>query len=81
MKNAGPEAAATIRRKVSEMFLHPEYKEEVRDFVFSNGGCEYSESRLQEYVGKAVSALEFLPQSEENDYLVSIAAFTAGRDK
>ena len=81
LKNASPEVSAAVRRKVSGILLNPEYKDEVRDFVFANNGCEYAEARLQEFVDKAVSALEVLPQSEEKNYLATIAAFTAGRDK
>ena len=78
---ADPEEAALVRRKVADLPSRPEYKEEVRSFVFSHGGDGYAARRLDEYVVKAVSALETLPESREKDYLAEIAAYTAGRER
>ena len=73
--------AALIRQKVLQIQDHPEFKEEIRRFVFDNGGNDYAESRLQEYVRKATESLGALPDSKEKDYLVAIAQFTAKRDR
>ena len=73
--------AAMIRRKVLQIQDHPEFKEEIRGFVFDNGGNEYADSRLQEYVKKAMDSLRALPDSKEKDYLAAIAEFTANRDR
>ena len=73
--------AALIRRHVLQIQDNPEFKEEIRGFVFDNGGNEYAESRLQEYVRKATESLGALPDSKEKDYLVAIAQFTAQRDR
>ena len=81
LKAAGPEEAAGIRRKVSEIHDHPEYGAQVRDFVFSHGGYGYAASRLEEFVRKAVLALAKLPESKEKDYLAQIAVYTAKRDR
>ena len=72
---------ALIRQKVLQIQDHPEFKEEIRRFVFDNGGNDYAESRLQEYVRKATESLGALPDSKEKDYLVAIAQFTAKRDR
>ena len=50
-------------------------------FVKNNGGIEYAERRLEEYVAKAVEALSIFPESVEKDLLVRLAHFTAKRDK
>ena len=50
-------------------------------FVKANGGIEYSKMRLDEYVDMAVKALDVLPDSQEKEYLKTLAHFTAKRDK
>ncbi|MBR4756038.1 MAG: polyprenyl synthetase family protein [Bacteroidales bacterium] len=81
LKAAGPEKSERIREMVTRIHEHPEYMDEIRDFVVANGGKEYALSRLDEYVGKAISALEVLPDSKEKDYLAKIAVFTAIRKR
>lgn len=77
----GKEEESRIRRMVMDIDSHPENNQAVRDFVFSHGGQEYASSRLEEYVHKAIAALDILPDSEEKDYLSEIAGFTARRDR
>ena len=77
----GKEEESRIRRMVMDIDSHPENNQAVRDFVFSHGGQEYASSRLEEYVRKAIAALDILPDSEEKDYLSEIAGFTARRDR
>lgn len=79
LKSVSVEEAALVREKVVDIQEHPEYKEDVREFVGRNGGVEYAISVLDEYVAKAVSALSTLPNSKEKEYLVKIAGFTAYR--
>ena len=50
-------------------------------FVKENGGIEYARGRLEEYVEMAVRALDVIPDSQEKDFLVELAYFTARRDK
>ncbi len=78
---AGPEEAGRIRKMVTMIHEHPEYVAEIRDFVAAEGGIGYALSRLDEYVGKAISALGVLPDSKEKDYLARIAVFTAERKR
>ncbi len=75
----GEDKACEIRRKVSEIGEHPEYRDEIIGFVRENGGLEYSSARLQEYVDKAVMALDILPDSMEKHYLSELASFVAKR--
>ena len=81
LKSVSAEEEAAIRKKVTDIHEHPEYKEGIVAFVKEEKGIEYAVSRLDEYVAKAVGALATLPDSREKDYLVKIAEFTAYRDK
>ena len=70
-----------IRTLVSEIPGHPEYRDDIVGFVRSNGGIEYATARLDEFVSRAVAALDVLPESAERSYLIDLAHFTAIRDK
>ena len=81
LESAPAECAPQIRNMLLNIQEHPEYKEEIVAFVRKWKGIEYAVSRLDEYVAKAVTSIGVLPDSEEKDYLVKIAGFTACRDK
>ena len=70
-----------VRALVNDIVGHPEHRDEIVDFVKANGGIEYSRVRLEEYVEKAVRALDVLPDSQEKEYLKALAYFTANRNK
>lgn len=72
---------ARVRKLVGDIVGYPEYRDEIVKFVRENGGIEYAEHRLDEYVGKAVDALSVFPESIEKEFLVQLAHFTAKRDK
>lgn len=72
---------ARVRKLVSDIVEHPEYRSEIVRFVMENGGIEYAEQKLDEFVHKAVAALDILPDSTEKGFLVQLAHFTAKRDK
>lgn len=72
---------ARVRGLVSDIAGHPEHRDEIVRFVKDNGGLEYAERRLGEYVEVAVNALAVFPDSVEKDFLVQLAHFTAKRDK
>ncbi len=80
LKSVSGEDEAAIRKKVTDISDHPEYKEEIRNFVRERDGVEYAVSVLDEYVLKAKDALSVLPDSKEKEYLISIAGFTAYRN-
>lgn len=77
--NAGCEKEAEIRDKISDILSHPEYRDEIVQFVKDNGGLEYAVSRLNSYVEEAVGALEMFPESDARSSLVELAHFTAER--
>ena len=68
-----------IRKKVTEIHSHPEYVQEITRFVLENNGVEYASERLDEYVARAVDALEIFEDSPQKDYLVQIAQYNAYR--
>lgn len=81
LEAAPKERAIQVREMILNIREHPDHKEEIVAFVREWKGIEYAVSRLEEYVSKAVGALAALPDSQEKDYLVKIAGFTAYRDK
>lgn len=81
MKNAGLAEEERIRRLVGEVLSHPEYRDEIVAFVKDNGGLEYAQAVLDEYVEQAVRSLEILPDSYEKTCLVQLAYYTAKRRK
>lgn len=81
LSHVSEEEGARIRGLVTDIGIRPGNKLIVRDFVLNNGGLEYSGDRLQEYISKAVRALDGLPESEEKACLVEIAGLMADRDR
>lgn len=72
-------AAREIRNKIVHVHENPAYKREIKDFVFRHDGIGFAAARLNEYVERAVRALDSFPYSAEKNYLVQIAEFTADR--
>lgn len=70
-----------VRALVNDIVDNPGHRDEIVSFVKENGGLEYARRRLDEYVEKAVRALDVLPESREKAFLVDLAYFTARRDK
>lgn len=77
--SASVEEEAEIRSKVAEIVAHPEYRDEIVEFVKRKGGLDYAVGRLEEYVKKACDALEVFPDSREKAFLKELAVFTARR--
>jgi octaprenyl-diphosphate synthase len=71
--------AASIREKIVHIHEREAYKREIMSFVHENGGIEYATAQLNEYVARAIRALDAFPESEEKRYLIQIAEFTADR--
>ena len=80
MSNVSAEEAARVRGLVSDIAGHPEYRDEIVEFVKSNGGFEYAVRELDRYVEDAVKALDVLPDSYEKECLVALAYFTGKRN-
>lgn len=81
LANVSEQEQARVRSLVNDIVGHPEHRDEIVAFVKANGGIEYSKKRLEEYVDMAVAALDVLPDSQEKEYLKTLAHFTAKRDK
>ena len=81
MSNVSDQEAGRIRGLVSDIVGHPEYRDEIVEFVKSNGGLEYAVRELDRYVEDAVNALEVLPDSYEKECLVALAYFTGKRNR
>ena len=76
---AAPEQEASVRRMVTQIGEHPEYQAEIVAFVKARGGMDYAVARLDEYVDKAIAALDVLPQGEDRQALADLARFVSER--
>lgn len=81
LSNVSDQEQKRVRALVNDIVGHPEHRDEIVAFVKENGGLEYARKRLEEYVDKAVRALDVLEDSQEKRFLVELAHFTARRDK
>ena len=81
LANASEQEQARVRGLVNDIVGHPEHRDEIVAFVRENGGLDYARRRLEEYVEKAVRALDVFPDSQEKEYLKAVAYYTAKRDK
>lgn len=68
-----------IREKIRN--IDEDSKAEIIAFVKDKKGVEYSLNRIDEYVSKAISALDRLPESQEKACLVELAYYTGKRHK
>ena len=68
-----------IRGMIRDIHSKTENCGKVRDFVWEENGVDYAAARLDEFIGKAVSALDMFPESIAKDYLIEIAQFNAFR--
>jgi len=79
LKNVPEEEAGRIRKMVCEIDEHPEYQQDIVEFVKSGPGMEYAGERLAEYVGKARSSLIPLGGGRDVEMLAALADFVAAR--
>ena len=70
-----------IRGMVRDITNHPEYCDQLRDYVLGNGGIEYASSRLGDFISEALQALEAFSPSAHRDMLRTIANYNAIRTK
>ncbi len=77
--NVSPERQAHLRAGIRDNAA--EVRDEVMEFVRANGGIAYAQRMLDEYIGKAVEALDVLPLSEEKEWLVKLAGFISIRNR
>ena len=81
LSNVSEQEQKRVRGLVNDIVGHPEHRDEIVAFVKDNGGLDYAKDHLEEYVEKAVRALDVLPDSQEKAFLVELAYFTAKRDR
>ena len=81
LQNVSVQKQEEVRTMVRDIVGKPELRDDIVKFVKDNGGLEYAESRLCDYVTAAVTALDVLPDSKEKESLVKLAHYTAKRDK
>ena len=68
------------RRMICEIDQHPEHVVQIRDFVLQEGGIQFAESVLDEYVAKAREAAALLPAGEAASLLDELTGFIADRE-
>ena len=79
LASVSEDEASRVRGVGKDIVGHHEYRDEIVDFVKSNGGLEAAHVELDAYVEEAVKALDVLPESFEKECLVELAYFTAKR--
>lgn len=77
----GADNEADIRGKVTRIADNPELGREVLEFVRSRGGIEKSAIKVDEFIGRAIGELDFLPEGPAKDRLVTIARYVGERGK
>lgn len=76
----GSPREAEIRAMIRDIHAHPEYCDEVRAFVEERDGVRKAAERLDEYIGKGISALDVLPDTPAKEFLVQLVRFNAFRN-
>lgn len=69
------------REMMREVETHPQFCEDLMEYVKQKGGIRYAETRLDEYVNEAIEALSVLEDSQAKKYLVLLAKYTANRNR
>lgn len=79
LKNIPAQESADMRERLKDVTA--ESAQWVLEFVRDNGGIQYAQNVLEEYIQKAVDALSPLPDSKEKEILCNLARYTAIRNK
>jgi len=79
--SANEQESTVVRRKVLEIHEHPEYQQEIIQFVFRYKGIDYAVKKLEEFLGKAIKALEAFPDGEYKEYLTILANYVGIRER
>lgn len=77
----GAEDEARIRGMVVRIADNPALAGDVLAFVKSRGGIEKSALKVDEFIGKAMGQLDFLPEGPAKDRLIRIARYVGERGK
>ena len=81
LESVGADENARIRALVRDIPDHPEYADEVRAFVKAQNGSQKAVRVMDDYVEKAISCLDILPESQEKLYLAKMAKYVGQRNK
>ena len=81
LESVSAEKAAGIRRLVSSIHVNPGNRAVILEFVREQDGVAYAEKRLGEYIEKAVSALDVLPDSCYRRQLAEVTRYVGARSK
>ena len=68
-----------IRQMVKEIPQHPEYCAQIRKFVEEQDGVRKASLVLEEYVNRALDALEHFPQCRAKEFLSQLARYNSIR--
>ena len=76
-------ADAAKEQKIREMIvtIGPESIEYIRDFVLEKDGVGYAKAAMNNYLCRAVKALDAFPDGKPKDYLKMLAAYIGERNK
>ena len=76
----GSPREAEIRAMVREISAHPEYCDAIRGFVAERDGIAFASRRLEEWVARAVAALDVFPDGTARQMLTHVARFNLIRE-
>lgn len=79
MYNAGEQKALALREEIRN--VNEAVRDKVMAFVKEHGGVEYAQTVLEEYLARAVEALDIFPDTPERRKLVELAHYMAVRNK
>lgn len=80
LQNVSAQEQQRIRGLVSGIADHPEYREEIVEFVMANKGVEGAQDKLSQYIREAVQSLSILPDTEERQLLAAMAEYVGSRN-
>ena len=79
MAASTPSQEAEIRSMVADIPSNPSRVDEIREFVFSHKGIEYSVKRMEELLEEAKAALAAFPEGEGRMRLEAVADYVSER--
>lgn len=68
-----------IKKMIKDIPQHPEYCQQIRNYVLENNGIEKAQAILDEHIQKALDALNVFPDCAEKNFLKQIALYNTIR--
>lgn len=81
IKNAKPNEQKHIINIIKNHNKNPQKVEEVIDFVWQNGGIEYTQKAMHQYRNQAIDMLHEFPESPARNALEQLILYTTDRSK